>query len=182
MFKGPKADLDNGATVPPPLKRRGSSSQPEHLRTRAGHTMPTSVTCVAVFCDESLFSVPPECWSRFNWCRDTFKQVMSSHLPQHLTSDDEYITNMRRFNDPTDSMTRLMEFGSVGANNARRSAEGRARKVSCLIEFASCYALNFFPYLNNLTSNIAPAGPGAHPSCTRCSTTTPFRTRTLLAH
>ncbi len=50
-----KADLSHGATAEE--KRKLLT---EHLRTRTGHTIPTSVTCMAVFCDQSLFSVPPD--------------------------------------------------------------------------------------------------------------------------
>jgi hypothetical protein len=49
-----RADLGHGTTAEE--KRKLLT---EHLRTRTGHTMPRSVTCVTVFCDESLFSVPP---------------------------------------------------------------------------------------------------------------------------
>jgi hypothetical protein len=40
-----------------------------------------------------------------------------------LTSDDVYMSNMRRFEDPDDQWTRLLVFGSIGANNVRRAAE-----------------------------------------------------------
>ena len=50
-----KADLGHGATA----EEKGTILA-EHLRARTGHTMPSSVTCVAVFCDQSLFSVPPD--------------------------------------------------------------------------------------------------------------------------
>ncbi len=36
------------------------------------------------------------------------------------------VANMRRFNDPTDSVTQLMVFGRVGANKAGRITEGQA--------------------------------------------------------
>ncbi len=52
-------------------------------------------------------------------------------VPGGLTSNHEYLANMR-FKDPTDSMTQLIVYGSVGANNAGRTAEGQAllRKVN----------------------------------------------------
>jgi hypothetical protein len=34
-----------------------------------------------------------------------------------LTSDKEYMSNMRRFQDPNDEWTLLMLFGSIRANN-----------------------------------------------------------------
>ena len=138
----------------------------EHLSARTGHTMPSSVTCVAVFCDTSLFSVPPDSaglvsiavqgyvQARQATVHSTMKKWIESAtwkpVPGGLSSDDEYQTNMRKFNDPNDSMTRLMVFGNVGANNAGRVAEGQARKVRCLIEnylqTGSESALSFFPF------------------------------------
>ena len=50
-----KADLGSGATA----EEKGKLLT-GHLNTSTGHTMPPSVTSVAVFCDESLFSVPPD--------------------------------------------------------------------------------------------------------------------------
>ena len=50
-----RADLGHGTTADE--KRKLLT---EHLRSCTGHTMPRCVTCVAVFCDESLFSVPPD--------------------------------------------------------------------------------------------------------------------------
>ncbi len=47
-----------------------------------------------------------------------------------LMSDDEYRTNMRRYNNPTDSMTQLTVFRIVRANNAGRSAEEQTGKVN----------------------------------------------------
>ena len=49
MVSQVRADLCHGTTADE--KRKLLT---EHLRTRTGHTMPRCVTCVAVFCDESL--------------------------------------------------------------------------------------------------------------------------------
>ncbi len=51
--------------------------------------------------------------------------------------DDDIKANMRRFENPYDSWTRLAVFRSVGANNAGRSAEGQARKVNENYDFNS---------------------------------------------
>ncbi len=50
-------------------------------------------------------------------------------------SDDEFIANVRRFQDPMDAWTRLTVFGIVGANNTGRIAEGQARKVMKITTF-----------------------------------------------
>lgn len=131
----------------------------EHLRTRTGHSRPSCVTSLTVFCDELQFSGPSDSddlisiqvqgyvqtkdgipLSRMqNWIDSaTWKPV-----PGGLSSDDEYQTNMDKFNDPNDTMTRLMVFGSVTANNAGRAADRQARKVGCLIE--NYHHLSFFP-------------------------------------
>ncbi len=39
-----------------------------------------------------------------------------------MTSDETFLINMRKFDDPNDSWTRLMVFGSVHANNVGRSS------------------------------------------------------------
>jgi hypothetical protein len=68
-----------------------------------------------------------------------------------LTSDTEYLTNMHRFNDPNDSMTRLTVFGRVSANNTGRSAEGKARKFGCLIKtYLIDSSDSFYKYVANL--------------------------------
>ncbi len=139
--------------------------------------MPTSITCVAVFCDEPLFSVPPNSaglvsivvqgyvQAKHATVPSTMKNWIDSPtwepIPGGLTSNNDFMTNMRRFNDPTDLMTQLMVFGRVGANNAGRNAEGQARKVNesnhiltfkivssnglrrCAMLF---FLLNYFPY------------------------------------
>jgi hypothetical protein len=51
-----------------------------------------------------------------------------------LTSDDEYMSNMRRFEDPDDAWTQLLLYGSIGANNVGRAAEKAARKVEFSLE------------------------------------------------
>ena len=108
-------------------------------------------------------------------CKDMFKQFKACSFPQcsngsipppgklwkpvpgGLSSDAEFQTNIRKFNDPNDSMTRLMVFGVVGANNAGRAADKAARQVGCLIknypqtgcESASRHYLSFFPFLSS---------------------------------
>jgi hypothetical protein len=142
----------------------------EHLTTRTGHALPSSVTCMAVFCDKSLLSAPPDsaglvsialqgyAQARYAIPHSTMKKWIDSAtwkpVPGGLSSDAEYLTNMRKYDDPNDSMTRLRVFGGVGANNAGRAADKQARKVGCLIEnypqtgreSASCYHLSFFPF------------------------------------
>ncbi len=148
------ADLGHGNTA----EEKGKLLT-EHLRTRTGHTRPPSVTCVVVFFDKSLFSAPPDSAGLVSIAVQGY--VQASHVKPHstmqkwiesatwkpvpggLSSDDEYQTNMHKFNDPNDSMTRLMVFGDVRANNAGRVAEGQARKVGCLIE--NYHHLSFFP-------------------------------------
>ena len=108
--------------------------------------MPSSVTCVAVFCDQSLFSVPPDHSAglvsievqgyvqaiqgkQLSTKQKWIDSAAWKSVPGGLSSNAEYQTNMSKFNDPNDSMTRLMVFGVVGANNAGRAAEKQARKV-----------------------------------------------------
>jgi hypothetical protein len=60
---------------------------------------------------------------------DRFCHMATS--PGGLTSDNEYMSNMRRFQDPNDEWTRLpLVFGCIGANNTGRSesAEKAAQK------------------------------------------------------
>ncbi len=83
----------------------------------------------------------------------SWKPVLAQLLGGFM-SDHDFFTNMRRFKDPNDTWTRLVVFGGVGANNAGRAAEKKARKVGCLIEkypqtgskSASCYHLSLFPF------------------------------------
>ena len=163
-----RADLGPGTTADE--KRKLLT---EHLRTRTGHTIPPCVTCVTVFCDESLFSVPPDgaglvsiqvqgyiqasSAKPHSTMRNWIDSAVWKPVPGGLSSDAEYQTDMRKFNDPNDSMTRLMVFGAVGANNAGRAADKAARQVGCLIEnypqtgseSASCHYLSFFPFLSS---------------------------------
>ena len=122
----------------------------EHLSARTGHNTPLCIIGVVVFCDRSLFSQPPDSdglvsievlgyvqaksstplSTMKNWIDSaTWKPVQGG-----LTSDDEYMSNMRRFEDPDDQWTRLLVFGSIGANNVGRAAEKAARKVEFLLE------------------------------------------------
>ena len=122
----------------------------EHLSLRTGHNMPKCVTSVVVFCDRSLFSQPPESdglvsiemrgyvQARQATRHSTMKKWVDSAtwnpVPGGLTSDDEYMSNMRRFQDPNDEWTRFLVFGSIGANNTGRLMERAARQVACLLE------------------------------------------------
>ena len=162
------ADLGHGTTAEEKVKLLT-----EHLSTCTGHTLPSSVTCMAVFCDKSLLSVPPDsaglvsialqgyAQARYAIPHSTLKKWIESAawkpVPGGLSSDAEFQTDMRKFNDPNDSMTRLMVFGAVGANNAGRAADKAARQVGCLIknypqtgcESASRHYLSFFPFLSS---------------------------------
>lgn len=122
----------------------------EHLRARTGHDRPKCVTCVAVFCDESLFSGPTDgaglvlveiqgyVQAKNTVSLPTMQKWIESAswkpVPGGLMSDPDFLTNMRRFEDPNDAWTQLMVFGGVGANNAGRLAERQARRVGCLIQ------------------------------------------------
>ena len=139
-----KTDLCDGTTA---LEKEKLLT--EHLSARTGHTRPFSFIGVVVFCDRSLFLQPPDSdglvsielfgyvqaknatplstmkkW--INWA--TWKPVVGG-----LTSDDGYMSNMRRFEDPDDQWTRLLVSGSIGANNVGR-AGGAARKVEFSLE------------------------------------------------
>ena len=113
-----RADLGYGTTAEE--KRKLLT---EHLRTRTGQTMPRSVTCVAVFCDESLFSVPPDSAGLVSIQVQGYTQASSSKPHSTMKKWVEsalwkliqgglYLTNMDKFNDPNDSMTRLMVYGA----------------------------------------------------------------------
>ncbi len=43
-------------------------------------------------------------------------------------SDHENMSNMRMFQDPNDEWTRLLVFGSIGANNKGRAEEKAAEQ------------------------------------------------------
>ena len=122
----------------------------EHLRARTGHSKPLSLLGVVVFCDRSLFSQPPDSdglvsievlgYAQANNTTplSTMQKWIDSAtwkpVPGGLTSDDEYMSNMRRFEDPDDQWTRLLVSGSIGANNVGRAAEKAARKVEFSLE------------------------------------------------
>ena len=136
----------------------------QHLSLRTGHNMPDCVTGVVVFCDASLFSQPPErdglvsiemlgyVQARHATRLSTLNKWVDSAtwnpVPGGLTSDHEYLLNMRRFQDPNDEWTRLLVFGSIGANNTGRFMEKAARQVACLLEnylrhcIVSCNAIS----------------------------------------
>ena len=140
-----KADLCNGTTA---VEKEKILS--EHLSARTGNNRPLSVIGVAFFCDRSLFSQPPESdglvsiemrgyvQARQATRHSTMKKWVDSAtwnpVPGGLTSDDEYMSNMRRFQDANDEWTRFLVFGSIGANNTGRLMERAARQVACLLE------------------------------------------------
>ena len=111
--------------------------------------MPDCVTGVVVFCDASLFSQPPGSdglvsiemlgyvqarATRLSTLNKWVDSATWNPVPGGLTSDDEYMSNMRRFQDPNDEWTRFLVFGSIGANNTGRLMERAARQVACLLE------------------------------------------------
>jgi hypothetical protein len=116
----------------------------EHLRVRTGHTRPLCVVGVAVFCDRLLFSQPPDSdglvsievlgYVQANNATplSTMKRWIESAtwkpVEGGLTSDNEYMFNMRSFQDPSVEWTRLMLFGSIGANDVTRSEEKAAKR------------------------------------------------------
>jgi hypothetical protein len=140
-----KADLGHGTAADEKARLLT-----EHFRTRTRHTLPSSVTGGAVFFDGLLFSAPPDSaglvsielqgyvQARYSIPLSTVKKWIDSAswkpVPGGLTGDDEYMSNMRRFEDPDDQWTRLMLFGSIGANNAGRAAEKATRKVEFSLE------------------------------------------------
>ena len=140
-----KTDLRNGTTAVEKEKLLT-----DHLTARTGINIPHSVGGLVVFCDRSLFSQQPDSdglvsievlgyaqgnntmplSTMTNWIASArWKPVKGG-----LTSDDEYMSNMRRFQDPDDQWTRLMLFGSIGANNAGRAADKAIRKVEFSLE------------------------------------------------
>ena len=141
-----KTDLRNGTTAVEKEKLLT-----EHLSARTGHTRPLSIIGVVVFCDRSLFLQPPDSddglvsievlgYAQGNNTMPLStmtKWIASARwkpVKGGLTSDDEYMSNMRRFQDPDDAWTRLLVYGSIGANNVGRAAEKAARKVEFLLE------------------------------------------------
>ena len=125
---------------------------------------------MVVFCDRSLFSQlePPDSdglvsiemfgyvQARHATRLSTMKRWVESAtwkpVPGGLTSDDEYMSNMRRFEDPNDEWTRFLVFGSIRANtsNTGRLIARAARQVACLLEnyllhsIVSCNGISLF--------------------------------------
>jgi hypothetical protein len=143
-----KTDLRDGTTAGTAVEKEMLLK--EHLRARTGHTRPLSIIGMVVFCDRSLFLQPPDSdglvsievlgyvQAKSSTPLSTMKQWIDSAtwkpVPGGLTSDDEYMSNMRRFEDPDDQWTRLLVYGSIGANNVGRAAEKTARKVEFSLE------------------------------------------------
>jgi hypothetical protein len=116
----------------------------EHLSARTGNAKPLSVTGVVVFCNRLLFSQPPDSDGLISIelhgyvqevhakPQSTMKKWIDSatwkEVPGGLTSDKEYMSNMRRFQDPNDEWTRLVLFGSIRANNVGRSEDKAAKR------------------------------------------------------
>ena len=135
-----KTDLRNGTTAVEKEKLLT-----DHLSARTGINIPHSVGGLVVFCDRSLFSQQPDSdglvsievlgyvQAKSSAPLTTMKKWIDSAswkpVEGGLTGDDEYMANMRRFEDPDDQWTRLMLFGSIGANNVGRAAEKATRKV-----------------------------------------------------
>ncbi len=137
-----KADLGHGTTA-----EEKARLLTEHLRIRTRHTLPSSVTSGAVFFDElpSSFSAPPDSaglvsialqgyvQARYAIQLSTVKKWIDSAswkpVPGGLTSNNEFLTIMCKFEDPCDTWTRLIIFGKVGQNNVGRSVERQARQV-----------------------------------------------------
>jgi len=140
-----KTDLRNGTTAVEKEKLLT-----DHLSARTGLEIPHSIGGLVVFCDRSLFSQPPDrdglvsievlgyVQAKSSAPLTTMKKWIDSAswkpVEGGLTGDDEYMSNMRRFEDPDDQWTRLMLFGSIGANNVGRAAEKAIRKVEFSLE------------------------------------------------
>jgi hypothetical protein len=143
-----KTDLRDGTTAGTAVEKEMLLK--EHLRASTGHKMPPRITGLVVFCDRSLFSQPPDSdglvsievlgyvQAKSSTPLSTMEKWINSAtwkpVEGGLTSDDEYMSNMRRFEDPDDQWTRLLVYGSIGANNVGRAAEKAARKVEFLLE------------------------------------------------
>ncbi len=143
-----KTDLRDGTTAGTAVEKEMLLK--EHLRARTGHIMPLSISGLVVFCDRSLFSQPPDSDGLVSIevlgyaqadnttpLTTMTKWIDSARLNPvkgGLTSDDEYMSNMRRFEDPNDAWTRLLVFGSIGANNVGRAAEKAIRKAEFSLE------------------------------------------------
>jgi hypothetical protein len=156
----------------------------EHLSARTGHYRPFSISGVVVFCDRSLYSQPPDSdglisievigyvQANNTVTQTTMKKWMDSAtwkpVEGGLTSNKEYMSNMRRFQDPNDEWTRLMLYGNIGANNVTRSEEKAAKRQA----------------LADITDR-APSRPASDTSSSRGSASTGAflsGTRLLLAH
>ena len=140
-----KTDLRNGTTAVEKEKLLT-----DHLSARTGINMPHSIGGLVVFCDRSLFSQPPDsdglvsievlgyvqptCSTPLSTMKKWIDSATWKPVEGGLTGDDEYMSNMRRFEDPDDQWTRLMLFGSIGANNVGRAAEKATRKVEFSLE------------------------------------------------
>jgi hypothetical protein len=111
-----KTDLRDGTTAGTAVEKEMLLK--EHLRARTGLEIPHSIGGLLVFCDRSLFSQPPDSDGLVSIEVLGYVQVKSSAplskmkkwidsaswkpVQGGLTSDDEYISNMRRFADPDD--------------------------------------------------------------------------------
>jgi hypothetical protein len=136
-----KTDLCHGSTAVEKEKLLR-----EQLSARTEKNIPPSVTGVAVFCNRLLFSQPPDSdglvsievhgYVQANHAKpqSTMKKWIDSStwkpVPGGLTSDNEYMSNIRRLEDPNDEWTRLMLLGSIGANNVGRSEQKAAKQQS----------------------------------------------------
>ena len=116
-----KTDLRDGTTAGTAVEKEMLLK--EHLRARTGHTRPLSISGLVVFCDRSLFSQPPDsdglvlievlghAQANNTTPLSTMKKWIDSAtwkpVPGGLTSDDEYMSNMRRFEDPDDQWSRM---------------------------------------------------------------------------
>jgi len=143
-----KTDLRDGTTAGPAVEKEMLLK--EHLRASTIHKMPLSISGLVVFCDRLLFSQPPDSDGLVSMEVLGYVQAKSSTplstmkiwidsarwkpVGGGLTSDDEYMSNMRRFEDPNDAWTRLLVYGSIRANNVGRAAEKTARKVEFSLE------------------------------------------------
>ena len=117
-----------------------------HLSLRTGHNRPNCVTSLTVFCDESHFSGHTDSAGLVSLEIQGYVQTKDAvslttverwigsaswkPVPGGLMSDAGFKANKVRFDDQSDTWTRLTIFGGVGANNAGRNAEGQVRKVN----------------------------------------------------
>ena len=101
----------------------------EHLRLRTGHGQPHFVTSFTVFCDESHFSGHTDSEGLVSLEIQGYVQTEKSvplakmqtwigsvswkPVPGGLMSDAGFKANMRRFDDQSDTWTRLTIFGEA---------------------------------------------------------------------